>query len=110
MRRISVSAPAISLMPGGKNVQYFGNVLEDIGSGAAMQVALSVVRMPAGVFGWGGAAGTGMWVEPINRLHIVLTTQYMPAEINSTLREDPASAVYANLGLWPSGERILPAA
>lgn len=95
-----------NLFPPGVSVQFFGNVLPSLGFGAAMQVALSPTKMPAGVFGWGGAAGTGMWVDPIHRLHMVLMTQYMPAEINLTLREDPATAAYADLGLWPAGERI----
>jgi len=95
-----------NLMPTGQVVQFFGNVLTDFGFGAAMQVPLSAMRMPAGVFGWGGAAGTGMWVDPIHRLHIVLMTQYMPAETNLSLREDPATAVYADLGLWPAGSAL----
>jgi CubicO group peptidase (beta-lactamase class C family) len=94
-----------NLLPPGVGVQFFGNVLPAMGFGAAMQTPLAAMRMPAGVFGWGGAAGTGMWVDPIHRLHIVLMTQYMPAEINLSLREDPAAAVYADLGLWPAGDR-----
>ena len=95
-----------NLMPTGQVAQFFGTVLADIGFGAAMQVPLSAMRMPAGVFGWGGAAGTGMWVDPVHRLHIVLMTQYMPAETNLSLREDPAAAVYADLGLWPAGTAL----
>jgi CubicO group peptidase (beta-lactamase class C family) len=96
-----------NMLPPGVDVQFYGNVLPALGFGAAMQVALAPTRMPAEVFGWGGAAGTGMWVDPIHRLHIVLMTQYMPAEINMSLREDPAAAVYADLGLWPAGDRAM---
>ena len=97
---------ASNLFQPGIGIQFFGNKLPDLGFGAAMQVSLAPTRMPAGVFGWGGAAGTGMWVDPIRRLHIVLMTQYWPAEINQTLREAPAVAAYADLGLWPSGGKI----
>ena len=45
------------------------------------------------------------WMPLAHRLHIVLMTQYWPAEINLTLRESPAAAVYADLGLWPAGPR-----
>lgn len=92
-----------NLLPIGLNAQFYGNVLEDVGFGAAMQVNRSATRVPPGVYGWGGAAGTGMWVDPVNQLHVVLMTQYFPPEINLTFREDPIAAVYADLGLWPSG-------
>jgi CubicO group peptidase (beta-lactamase class C family) len=71
-----------------------------------MQVNQSATRVPPGVFGWGGAAGTGMWVDPVNRLHVVLMTQYFPPEINLSFREDPVAAAYADLGLWPAGPKI----
>lgn len=96
-----------NLLPVGLNVQFFGNVLEDIGFGAAMQVNRSATRLPPGVFGWDGAAGTGMWIDPINRLHVVLMTQYFPPDINLAFRADTASAVYADLCLWPGGPKIV---
>jgi CubicO group peptidase (beta-lactamase class C family) len=95
-----------NLLPSGLNVQFYGNVMQNLGFGAAMQVNQSPSRLPPGVYGWGGAAGTGMWVDPINRLHVVLMTQYFPPEINLSLREDPVAAAYADLGLWPSGPRM----
>ncbi len=103
LRPETVRLARSNMLPTGLAAQFFGNVLQGIGFGAAMQVALSPMRMPAGVFGWGGAAGTGMWVDPVHRLHIVLMTQYFPPEINLTFRDDPAAAVYADLGLWPEG-------
>jgi len=106
LRPETVRLARSNLLPTGLNVQFYGNIIPDMGFGAAMQVSLSAMRMPAGVFGWGGAAGTGMWVDPIHRLHIVLMTQYMPAEINLTLREDPAAAVYQDLDLWPAGTKF----
>lgn len=96
-----------NLLPTGLSAQFYGNVLEGIGFGAAMQVNLSATRTPPGLYGWGGAAGTGMWVDPIHRLHVVLMTQYFPPEVNLTLREDPVAAVYADLGLWPAGPSII---
>lgn len=96
-----------NLLPPGEFVQFFGNVMANIGFGAAMQVDLAATRMPAGTFGWGGAAGTGLWVDPVHRLQIVLMTQYMPTDINMSLRVSPANAVYDDLGLWPTGPRAL---
>jgi CubicO group peptidase (beta-lactamase class C family) len=95
-----------NLLPSGLNAQFYGNVMQDVGFGAAMQVNQAATRLPPGVFGWGGAAGTGMWVDPVNRLHVVLMTQYFPPEINLSLREDPVAAAYADLGLWPTGPTI----
>lgn len=106
MRPETVRVARSNLLPVGLNAQFYGNILQDIGFGAAMQVNRSATRVPPGVFGWGGAAGTGMWVDPINRLHIVLMTQYFPPEINPTFREDPVAAAYADLGLWPSGSHM----
>ncbi|MBY2930256.1 beta-lactamase family protein [Sphingomonadales bacterium 56] len=96
-----------NLLPTGINAQFYGNVMQDVVFGAAMQVNLSASRTPPGLYGWGGAAGTGMWVDPIHRLHVVLMTQYFPPEINLTFREDPVAAVYADLGLWPAGPRAI---
>ncbi|WP_461159859.1 serine hydrolase domain-containing protein [Sphingobium sp. TomMM35A] len=96
-----------NLLPAGINAQFYGNVMQDVVFGAAMQVNLSASRTPPGLYGWGGAAGTGMWVDPIHRLHVVLMTQYFPPEINLTFREDPVAAVYADLGLWPAGPRAM---
>jgi len=105
LRPDTVRLARTNLMPPGLSMQFFGNVLAGMGHGAAMQVPHYATTMPAGVFGWGGAAGTGMWVDPTHKLHIVLMTQYWPAEINLSLRESPAAAVYADLGLWPVGPR-----
>jgi CubicO group peptidase (beta-lactamase class C family) len=105
LRPDTVRLARSNMMPMGLSMQFFGNVLTGMGHGAAMQVPHYAAAMPAGVFGWGGAAGTGMWVDPAHKLHIVLMTQYWPAEINLSLRESPANAVYADLGLWPAGPR-----
>ena len=96
-----------NLLPAGLNAQFYGNVLTEVGFGAAMQVNMSASRTPPGLFGWGGAAGTGMWVDPIHRLHVVLMTQYFPPEINLSFREDPVAAVYSDLGLWPAGPKAI---
>ena len=93
-----------NLFPQGAQIQFYGNVLGGLGFGAAMQVLLEPQGMPAGVLGWSGAAGTNMWVDPVHRLHLVLMTQYWPATINQSFRTDPATAAYADLGLWPAGE------
>ena len=96
-----------NLLPVGLNAQFYGNVMPHMGFGAAMQVNLAAMRSTPGLFGWGGAAGTGMWVDPVHQLHVVLMTQYFPPEINLTFREDPLAAVYTDLGLWPAGPKTI---
>ena len=106
LRPETVRLARSNLLPLGLDAQFYGNVLVDIGFGAAMQVNRSATQLPPGVFGWGGAAGTGMWVDPVNRVHVVLMTQYFPPEINLSFREDPVAAAYTDLGLWPAGPKL----
>jgi len=49
----------------------------DFGYGFAVVTdpAAANTRQPAGTFGWGGIYGTGFFVDPINRLAIVVMTQ-----------------------------------
>lgn len=51
--------------------------------GAAMQIARAGAQKPApgrapGAFGWGGAAGTDMWVDPTRGIYFVHMVQIMP--------------------------------
>lgn len=52
------------------------------GYGAAMQVIPEGGQIagqdPAGTYSWGGAAGTIMWIDPVNRVNLVMMVQYMP--------------------------------
>lgn len=66
--------------------------------GAGMGIVTSAVpgEEPLGSYSWAGAAGTTMWIDPVNRLSVVMMTQYMPSNaypIWSELRR----AVYADL-------------
>ena len=53
------------------------------GFGALMQVVLPGGALPGGEppgsYGWSGAAGTTMWIDPVNQLTAVLMVQFMPA-------------------------------
>ena len=68
------------------------------GFGVAMQVlgaANPATGEPAGVFGWDGAAGTTMWIDPVSKVSVVGMIQNRggPANIHAPLR----TAAYADL-------------
>lgn len=61
------------------------------GFGVAMQVLSkpnAVTGEPAGVFGWNGAAGTTMWVDPVSKVSVVGMIQIRggPTSITQPLR------------------------
>jgi CubicO group peptidase (beta-lactamase class C family) len=68
-----------------------------VGFGAAMQVQLTGAAVPKGVFGWMGAAGTAVWLDPERRFFFLFMTQYWPSEINPMLRPELIAAVYRDL-------------
>jgi CubicO group peptidase (beta-lactamase class C family) len=89
-----------------------GQTLSNIGFGAAMAVSLGQSRrtgggfdwpgdVPAGVFGWPGAAGTACWMDPERRFLLVWMVQYWPSWLNGELRPDVIAAAYADLGVAP---------
>lgn len=67
------------------------------GLGAGMGVARTALPMfpgqPAGAFGWGGAAGTMYWVDPVNRFFAMLAVQHVPSTAYA-LRQETVAAVY----------------
>lgn len=52
--------------------------------------------MPAGSVFWGGAAGTFMWIDPVNKLSVVLMTQFVPSRAYR-LWSELRTAIYADL-------------
>jgi CubicO group peptidase (beta-lactamase class C family) len=76
-------------LPGGVDLEAIGRPLhsettfEGVGFGLGFSVVQDPVagRFPAsrGEFGWGGAASTAFWVDPLERLTVVFMTQLMPS-------------------------------
>jgi CubicO group peptidase (beta-lactamase class C family) len=75
-------------LPGGVDLQIIGRTLNPelavsgLGQGLGMSVVLDPVRMGVltspGEFGWGGAASTAFWVDPLLDLTFVFMTQLLP--------------------------------
>lgn len=93
-------------MPGGADLAGYGRPLyaetpfHGVGFGLGFAVVLDPVRYGPptgrGEFGWGGAASTVFWVDPVEDLAVVLLTQLMPPPalpIRPTLRQLVAQAI-----------------
>ncbi len=76
-------------LPGGQDLEQFGMPLfaETTYDGVGFGLGFSVVDDPVknrvlgskGDFGWGGAASTAFWVDPVNDLSVVFLTQLLPS-------------------------------
>lgn len=66
------------------------------GMGLVSRTSAEAGLEPAGTVFWGGAAGTFMWVDPVNKLSVVLMTQFMPSRAYP-LWTELRRAVYADL-------------
>jgi CubicO group peptidase (beta-lactamase class C family) len=76
-------------LPGGADLEAFGRPLfsETTFDGVGFGLGFSVVQDPvpgrsptsAGEFGWGGAASTAFWVDPVEELAVLFFTQLLPS-------------------------------
>ena len=87
-------------IPGGADLHTFGRPLfaetpfHGVGFGLGFSVLLDPVtaRTPGstGEYGWGGAASTAFWVDPVEQITVVFMTQLLPSSthpIRSQLRQ-----------------------
>ncbi|WP_326525659.1 serine hydrolase domain-containing protein [Sphingomonas sp.] len=74
-----------------------GNTSGTMGFGAGGSVYLTDVPGGAskGTYGWGGAAGTVGWVDPVRRVRGTIMVNYFPAD-KWPLRTDVVKALYAD--------------
>ena len=85
-----------------------GYTLSNVGMGAGMSVSLAPSEqtnsffdwpgsVPAGVFGWPGAAGTACWMDPERKFFLLYLTQYWPSWLNGSMRPEIVAAAYRDL-------------
>ncbi len=93
----SVRIARSNLMPPGPVFNLTG---KPNGFGVFMQVVLPGGELPgsepAGSYGWSGAAGTTMWIDPVNEVAVALMVQFMPAAAYLTYL-DVRQAAYKDL-------------
>src|SRR4051794_7592584 len=85
----TVAYMAANHLPGGADLEAIGRPLfaETTFEGVGFGLGFSVVQDPLagkspsspGEFGWGGAASTAFWVDPVERLTILFFTQLLPS-------------------------------
>ncbi|QBM74423.1 class A beta-lactamase-related serine hydrolase [Sphingomonas sp. AAP5] len=94
--------PAGVIYPGA--VSATGGTTNAQGFGAGGSVTLNdTPGGPAkGTYGWGGAAGTIAWVDPVNQVRATIMVNYLPGD-KWPLRVESTKAVYADLA--PSLQR-----
>jgi CubicO group peptidase (beta-lactamase class C family) len=93
-------------LPGGADLATFGRPLyaetpfDGVGFGLGFSVVLDPVKTryltSVGEFGWGGAASTVFWVDPVEDLTVVFLTQLLPSStypIRPQLRQFICSAL-----------------
>lgn len=88
--------PAGVVYPGA--VSATGGTTNPQGFGAGGSVSLAdVPGGPAkGTYGWGGAAGTIAWVDPVNRVRATIMVNYLPGD-RWPLRAEMGRTIYADL-------------
>ncbi len=93
-------------LPGGSLLNDLGQstFTESVMEGTGFGLGFSVVVDPAasgavtspGVYGWGGAASTAFWVDPVEELTVIFLTQLLPSN-TYPIRRQLQAAVYQAL-------------
>jgi CubicO group peptidase (beta-lactamase class C family) len=94
MKPETVRMARSSLMDPGVFTSGFGGEGNAFGAGVQVLSRASALGEGQGTYGWDGAAGTTMWIDPVNRIAVNGMVQIMGgANIHNALRE----AVYKDL-------------
>ncbi|WP_010218523.1 serine hydrolase domain-containing protein [Sphingomonas sp. PAMC 26621] len=80
---------AVSATGGTTNPQGFG-------AGGSVTLYDAPGGPAKGTYGWGGAAGTIAWVDPVNKVRATVMVNYLPSD-RYPLRADATKAIYADL-------------
>jgi CubicO group peptidase (beta-lactamase class C family) len=92
----TVSYMARNHLPGGHDIAFFEHpIAGESEPGVGFGLGVSVVTDPAamkvpasvGEYGWGGAASTTFWVDPVEDLVVIFMTQLLPSSAYPLRRE-----------------------
>ena len=94
-REETIALATSNLLPAGVDTSAIGRA--DFGAGMQIVTTASATagEEPAGSFGWSGAAGTHMWVDPANDIYAVLMVQHLPYNAYN-LSSEFRRAIYAD--------------
>jgi CubicO group peptidase (beta-lactamase class C family) len=91
-------------LPGGSDLESIAQGLftetsyEGVGFGLGFSVMLDATKAKfpttEGSYGWGGAASTAFWVDPVEQLEVAFFTQLLPSS-TYMIREELSQLVYA---------------
>jgi len=104
MKAATVKLAMSNLLPpgvvfGGAVANTGGAKGPNLGFGAGGSVYLADVPggPSKGTYGWGGAAGTIGWVDPVRKVRATVMVNYLPGE-KWPLRKETTASIYADLG------------
>ncbi|MBM37036.1 MAG: serine hydrolase [Acidimicrobiaceae bacterium] len=93
-------------LPGGVDLTEYGRPLfsettyDGVGFGLGFSVVIDAskakVLSQEGEFGWGGAASTAFWVDPVEDLTVIFLTQLLPSSTHP-IRPEMKALVYQSL-------------
>ena len=106
LRPDSVRIAHSNMMNPGVFTESFGGVGNTFGAGLQILSKASAAGEGAGTFGWDGAAGTTMWVDPVHKIGVCGMVQIQGPGIRQALRE----AVYQDIGVKAAPARSVPQA
>jgi CubicO group peptidase (beta-lactamase class C family) len=106
LRPESVRIAHSNLMDPGVFTQSYGGVGNRFGAGLQILSKESAAGEGAGTFGWDGAAGTTMWIDPVHKIGVCGMVQIQGPGIRQALRE----AIYQDIGVKAAPARAVPQA
>lgn len=106
MKPATVKLAMSNLLPNG--VTYGGAVAatggttnaQGFGAGGSVVINSTPGGPAKGTYGWGGAAGTIAWVDPVNQARATIMVNYLPGD-KWPLRAESTRTIYADLATAP---------
>lgn len=106
MKTATVKLAMSNLLP--KGVSYGGAVAatggtttpQGFGAGGSVVINSTPGGPAKGTYGWGGAAGTIAWVDPVNQARATIMVNYLPGD-KWPLRAESTKTIYADLAAAP---------